>query len=199
MAESDPRKQDASQQWMTQPEGHPNPSTNGVLTHHQASPGGTSDNLSQQVTGRGAPFRGGTLPPPPPPHQQQIQSFAPYGTPADLTAAIKADVGSVGVMASSTAPPATVPSATTSFVTSAVKGGWFIGDPGTEPGGAPGAAITVMPISLTPQGILLPTCICMPSNVPYVHIVGLTNEGGHVYVGRLICNSSVAAPPPLES
>lgn len=104
-----------------------------------------------------------------PPQQHQIQlAGPPHGTPAPVSASpgvSKADAASVGVMAAAVAataaaaaaappaaPSAAVSSATASFVTSAVKGGWFIGDRGTEPGGAPGATVTVIPISLTPQG-----------------------------------------------
>lgn len=169
MAEGDPRHH----VWMTQPAGQQHPSTSGELMHHRASPGVTSDNLSddhshQQAAGPGAPFGGGMLPQPPP-QQHQIQlAGPPHGTPAPVSASpavSKADAVSVGVMAAAVAataaaaaaappaaPSAAVSSATASFVTSAVKGGWFIGDRGTEPGGAPGATVTVIPISLTPQG-----------------------------------------------
>lgn len=152
MAEGDPR--DASQWVAQQPGGQRHPSTNGDLLHRRALTGATSDARSDdsfpQVDGRVAPFRGMLPLPQPPPYQHQIQpgSASFHGAPA---------VSSVDVMAAtaaapSTAPSATVSSATASFVTSAVNGGWFIGDPGSEPGGAPEAAVTVMPIALTPQG-----------------------------------------------
>lgn len=150
------------------------PPTNAELSHHRASPGVTSDSCSddhsqEQAADPGAPFRGGMLPQPPP-HQQPIQlGGPPHGTPAAATASAVAsnnanDV-SVGVMAAavaaatataaapSAAPSAADSSATASFATSAVKGGWFIGEQGTEPSGAPGATVTVIPISLTPQGM----------------------------------------------
>lgn len=171
MAERDPR---IASHWVIQPSGLQNPlPTNGdLLSQHRASPGGASDSRSddhpEQVAGRGASFRGSILPQPPlppPPLQYQIQPGSSHGTPtADATAVkCKADGGSVaGLMMEAPAAPSTAPStapsatasssATASFVTSAVKGGWSIGDPGTELGGAPGASVTVVPIPLTPQG-----------------------------------------------